>query len=175
MVSLGLRFLQERGEDGQLVYRLDPPIDVFVTYDGKRAPDIAASRYAVRHLVSAEVCLSFVTRNMIFRIIQIDAALASRQLDTTQSSGSSEKSSLFNKRYAIYFDIIAYDYSRPDIESFSRPPAIARVVLSVSASCPPLHEKDLQPGALPTKPNYRCSKRVTLSSTNAPLYRMVVH
>jgi len=31
------------------------PIDVFVTYDGKRAADIAVSRYAVRHLVAAEV------------------------------------------------------------------------------------------------------------------------
>ena len=28
---------------------------MFVTYDGKRAPDIAVSRYAVRHLVAAEV------------------------------------------------------------------------------------------------------------------------
>ncbi|KAH9950273.1 P-loop containing nucleoside triphosphate hydrolase protein [Amylocystis lapponica] len=55
MVSLELRFVQERAEDGQLVYRLDPPIDVFVTYDGKRALDIAASRYALRHLVAAEI------------------------------------------------------------------------------------------------------------------------
>lgn len=31
------------------------PIDVFVTYDGKRAADIAVSRYAVRHLVAGEV------------------------------------------------------------------------------------------------------------------------
>lgn len=31
------------------------PIDVFVTYDGKRAPDIAISRYAVRHLIATEV------------------------------------------------------------------------------------------------------------------------
>lgn len=28
---------------------------MFVTYDGKRAADIAVSRYAVRHLVAAEV------------------------------------------------------------------------------------------------------------------------
>jgi hypothetical protein len=35
------------------------PIDVFVTYDGKRAADIAVSRYAVRHLVAAEVCTPF--------------------------------------------------------------------------------------------------------------------
>jgi chromosome transmission fidelity protein 18 len=71
MASLELRFVQERAEDGQLSYRLDPyviyceiwlfnsdsnrPIDVFITYDGKRPTDIAVSRYAVRHLVSAEV------------------------------------------------------------------------------------------------------------------------
>ena len=73
MASLELRFVQERAEDGVLSYRLDPyvlsfsalssiivtntsrPIDVFVTYDGKRADDIAVSRYAVRHLVAGEV------------------------------------------------------------------------------------------------------------------------
>ena len=55
MANLELRFVQEKTEDGQLVYRLDPPVDVFVTYDGRRAADIAVSRYAVRHLVAAEV------------------------------------------------------------------------------------------------------------------------
>ncbi|KDQ61061.1 hypothetical protein JAAARDRAFT_67462 [Jaapia argillacea MUCL 33604] len=55
MVSLDLRFIQEKAEDGQLVYRLEPPIDVFVTYDGKRAADIAVSRYAVRHVVATEL------------------------------------------------------------------------------------------------------------------------
>ena len=55
MANLELRFVQEKTEEGQLVYRLDPPIDVFVTYDGRRAADIAISRYAVRHLVAAEV------------------------------------------------------------------------------------------------------------------------
>lgn len=74
MACLELRFVQERGEDGQLTYRLDPcgyfclfhndhlmnplphrPIDVFVTYDSKRAVDITLSRYAVRHIVAQEV------------------------------------------------------------------------------------------------------------------------
>lgn len=32
------------------------PIDVFITYDGKRAADIPVPRYATRHLVAAEVC-----------------------------------------------------------------------------------------------------------------------
>lgn len=55
MVALELRFVQEKMEDGQLTYRLDPPIDVFVTYDGKRAADIAVSKYAVRQLVATEI------------------------------------------------------------------------------------------------------------------------
>lgn len=58
MAALELRFVQERTEEGTLVYRLEPPVDVFVTYEGKRAADIAVSRYAVRHLVAAEVSLS---------------------------------------------------------------------------------------------------------------------
>lgn len=73
MVSLELRYVQERAEDGQLMYKLDPwalesartvicvlmpthrPVDSFVIYDGKRAADIAPPRYAVRHLVATEV------------------------------------------------------------------------------------------------------------------------
>lgn len=71
MVALELRFVQEKQEDGQMMYRLDPcvgyyiwssildmvfsPIDAFITYDGKRATDIAVSRYATRRLIASEV------------------------------------------------------------------------------------------------------------------------
>ena len=71
MVTLDLRFVQDKAEDGSLIYRLDPcvtflslgkytnsrcsPVDVFVTYDGKRSSDIAISRYAIRQLVANEV------------------------------------------------------------------------------------------------------------------------
>ncbi|KAI0672750.1 P-loop containing nucleoside triphosphate hydrolase protein [Trametes maxima] len=63
MATLELRFVQDKTEDGQLVYRLDPPVDVFVTYDGKRAADIAVSRYAVRHLVAAEIDAKVIARH----------------------------------------------------------------------------------------------------------------
>ncbi|KAK6907495.1 hypothetical protein I203_101489 [Kwoniella mangroviensis CBS 8507] len=52
MIPLGLRFWQEKGENGQPMMRLEPPIDVFVHYEGKRADDIAASRFAVRQLIA---------------------------------------------------------------------------------------------------------------------------
>ncbi|KAJ7221036.1 P-loop containing nucleoside triphosphate hydrolase protein [Mycena haematopus] len=64
MSTLELQFFQERAEDGQLSYRLDPPIDVFVTYDGKRAADIAVSRYAVRHLVAGEIEAQMISRKV---------------------------------------------------------------------------------------------------------------
>ncbi|KAL1762152.1 P-loop containing nucleoside triphosphate hydrolase protein [Schizophyllum commune] len=55
MAAMEFRFLPERGEDGQLSYRLEPPIDVFITYDGKRAADIPASRYAVRQMIELAI------------------------------------------------------------------------------------------------------------------------
>ncbi|KAJ7286133.1 P-loop containing nucleoside triphosphate hydrolase protein [Mycena rebaudengoi] len=64
MSTLELQFYQERAEDGQLTYRLDPPIDVFVTYDGKRAADISVSRYAVRHLVAGEIEAQMISRKV---------------------------------------------------------------------------------------------------------------
>ncbi|KAF9014074.1 P-loop containing nucleoside triphosphate hydrolase protein [Cyathus striatus] len=66
MAALGLRFIQERAEDGQLSYRIDPAIDVFITYDGKRAADILVSRYAVRHLVAQEIDARITTREVEF-------------------------------------------------------------------------------------------------------------
>lgn len=74
MIPLGLRFWVEKTEGGQPMMRLEPcvhhaihsyrscssirPIDVFIHYEGKRADDIAASRFAVRQLVAQAVSLS---------------------------------------------------------------------------------------------------------------------
>ncbi|KAJ9100114.1 hypothetical protein QFC19_005794 [Naganishia cerealis] len=52
MLALNLSFYRDKTEDGQPMFRLDPPIDVFIHYDGKRAADIAQSRFAVRQLVA---------------------------------------------------------------------------------------------------------------------------
>ncbi|ORY29754.1 hypothetical protein BCR39DRAFT_588132 [Naematelia encephala] len=82
MIPLGLRFWMEKGENGQPMMRLEPPIDVFITYEGKRADDIAASRFAVRQLVSQAVSLSHISiwmfqGKLIF--VQMDAEVARRK------------------------------------------------------------------------------------------------
>ncbi|KAL0946782.1 hypothetical protein HGRIS_012955 [Hohenbuehelia grisea] len=79
MASLDLHFVQERAEDGQLSYRLDPPIDVFINYDGKRAADITVTRYATRHLVAGE----------------IDARVASQKVTVVEKDNKTRSSGFF--------------------------------------------------------------------------------
>ncbi|CAE6360318.1 unnamed protein product [Rhizoctonia solani] len=55
MAAMELRYIQDKNEDGQPIYRLEPAIDVFVTYDGKRPTDMSPSRFAVRQMVAEEL------------------------------------------------------------------------------------------------------------------------
>ncbi|KAJ1309444.1 hypothetical protein OPQ81_006220 [Rhizoctonia solani] len=55
MTAMELRYIQDKNEDGQAIYRLEPAIDVFVTYDGKRGADMNPSRFAVRQMVAEEL------------------------------------------------------------------------------------------------------------------------
>ncbi|GAA5865391.1 hypothetical protein JCM1840_001552 [Sporobolomyces johnsonii] len=55
MITTKLSFVLDKNEEGQLSYKLDPPIDVFVHFEGKRASDIAPSRYAVRQMINREI------------------------------------------------------------------------------------------------------------------------
>ncbi|GAA5965764.1 hypothetical protein JCM8115_000918 [Rhodotorula mucilaginosa] len=55
MITTNLTFALDKSEDGQLSYKLDPPIDVFVHFDGKRASDIAPGRFAVRQMINREI------------------------------------------------------------------------------------------------------------------------
>ncbi|KIO32526.1 hypothetical protein M407DRAFT_213664 [Tulasnella calospora MUT 4182] len=84
MVSLELRFVQEKSEDGQLMYRLDPPLDVCITYEGKRSSDIPPPRYAVRHMVAAA----------------IEDEYAARQADAVEKNQGRKVSSFFGRQKA---------------------------------------------------------------------------
>ncbi|GAA5930725.1 hypothetical protein JCM1841_004748 [Sporobolomyces salmonicolor] len=55
MITTKLSFVLDKNEEGQLSYKLDPPIDVFVHFGGKRASDMAPSRYAVRQMINREI------------------------------------------------------------------------------------------------------------------------
>lgn len=62
MLDLGISYVQDRNEDGQVVYKLDPPLDVFVSFEGKRASDLPAARFNLRQLISKELEAEIVRR-----------------------------------------------------------------------------------------------------------------
>ncbi|TFL01376.1 hypothetical protein BDV98DRAFT_548919 [Pterulicium gracile] len=118
MVALDMNFLREREEDGQLVYRLEPPIDVFVTYDGKRAADIPISRYAVRQLVSQEIEMKAVSHHADFveKESTSKRSFAARFSSKRRADGDDGDSPNKRARTAEAVDIV----DRPPVDFFGR-------------------------------------------------------
>lgn len=65
-------FISGTGPVTHLLRRVGRPVDVFITYDGKRASDIALSKYAVRHLVATEASSTCV-RALLGSYILVDS------------------------------------------------------------------------------------------------------
>ncbi|PLW57969.1 hypothetical protein PCANC_00768 [Puccinia coronata f. sp. avenae] len=63
MQQLGLKFVQDKGEDGQLTYTLEPPVDFPAYYEGKRPLDIPPPRYSVRQMIVNEMTALSRARN----------------------------------------------------------------------------------------------------------------
>lgn len=63
MVDLGINYVPDRNEDGQTVFKLEPQLDVFIHYDGKRAPDVPMARFNLRQLISKELEAESVRRS----------------------------------------------------------------------------------------------------------------
>ncbi|KAG9052747.1 hypothetical protein FS842_009297 [Serendipita sp. 407] len=110
MVALDLRFVQEKQDDGVLVYRLEPPIDVFVTYDEKRAPDIAVTRYATRQLIASE----------------IDARVIERQAEAFDETSKPEIASFFNRASVPEETELSPRKGAHEEEMASSPPSASR-------------------------------------------------
>lgn len=96
-----MRLSLARNRLPSLLMRVTRPIDVFVTYDGKRASDIALSKYAVRHLVATEVSCAFVRSLPDIQVIvvnsQIDEKLSATQTEPVEK-GKLKRSTFFNRR-----------------------------------------------------------------------------
>ncbi|CAO1622886.1 unnamed protein product [Jaminaea pallidilutea] len=55
MLHFGLEFVQDKTEEGHLIYRLEPPLEVFTSYEGKRSASVNQGRYAVRQMAMKEL------------------------------------------------------------------------------------------------------------------------
>ena len=54
MVDLNVTYLPDRNDEGLIIYRLDPPIDVFVHYEGKKPADLPMARFNLRQLIAKD-------------------------------------------------------------------------------------------------------------------------
>ena len=91
MIHLGLRFVQDRTEEGHLVWKVDPPLDSFAQFDGHGPSTSGPSagggnKFAIRHMVSKE----------------IDAAMARLASGGTIEKDESNKFQASSKAIAIY-------------------------------------------------------------------------
>ncbi|CAK5277317.1 unnamed protein product [Mycena citricolor] len=132
MSTLELQFFQERAEDGQLSYRLDPPIDVFVTYDGKRAADMPVSRYAVRHLVAGEIEAQLIAKRV--DIVERERQGKKRFLNADSSAPKApEDKAPSNKRARTDGPVIDIA-DKPPTDFFGRPITVQSASSAKSAA-----------------------------------------
>ncbi len=90
MTSLGIKFVQDKISEeeaaatgqtaGALVYKLDPPLDIFTQFEGKRSKEIGPSRFAVRQLVAREMERQLLRRNTGVDTAEDDAGRRPRTL-----------------------------------------------------------------------------------------------
>jgi len=88
------------------------PIDVFVTYDGKRAADISVSRYAVRQLVATEVCESVEYEITILTLPKIDAALVAKQADAVEKGKEDARANFFKTFVYLHIWCLRHSHGR---------------------------------------------------------------
>jgi hypothetical protein len=68
-----------------------------VTYDEKKAADIAVSRYATRHLIAAEVSTTGKCLVICSKTFQIDAVVIEKQVEAFEESTKPKVSSFFDR------------------------------------------------------------------------------
>lgn len=137
MTSLNVKFVQDKISDeeaaatgqsaGQLVYKLDPPLDIFTQFEGKRAKEIGPSRFAVRQLVAREMERQLLRRNAGVEGGEDDAGSTSKSATAIyRSKGASAdvaRDSIKNK------EKIAVDFfGRPIVQKSASVPAALSAV-----------------------------------------------
>lgn len=73
-------------------------MDVFITYEGKRAPDVCVQRYATRKVIAGEVpsYIYYIWQSIDSCATKIDAQLATRHADVIER-GRAKTHDIFKK------------------------------------------------------------------------------
>lgn len=126
MSSLNIRFVQDRISDeeaastgqtaGQLVYKLDPPLDIFTQFEGKRSKENGPSRFAVRQMVVKETEKAAL-RKLTGADANDDISTAKLAMAVYRTNGSTSSSAVVDKTAKIAVDF----FGRPIVKPPSAP------------------------------------------------------
>lgn len=126
MSSLNIRFVQDRLSDeeaastgqsvGQLVYKLDPPLDIFTQFEGKRSKENGPSRFAVRQMVVKETEKAAL-RKLTGADANDDISTANLAMAVYRTNGSTTSGGLQDKKDKVAVDF----FGRPIVKTQSAP------------------------------------------------------
>ncbi|KAG0089852.1 hypothetical protein BGZ93_002556 [Podila epicladia] len=89
MIHFQLTFVQEKTEDGQFVYRLEPSIEKLGDFSSIGLKNVLTNRYAVRQLIAQEIELEIVRRTEAAKEVKLAASLGASSLDSTMMASLS--------------------------------------------------------------------------------------
>ncbi|SPO23599.1 related to CTF18 - Chromosome Transmission Fidelity factor [Ustilago trichophora] len=138
MTSLNIKFVQDKISEeeaaatgqsaGQLVYKLDPPLDIFTQFEGKRSKEVGPSRFAVRQLVAREMERQLLRKNAGVEDGEDDAGSASKSATAIYRSKSANadaaRDSIKNKKEKMAVDF----FGRPIVQKSASVPAALSAV-----------------------------------------------
>ena len=139
MTSLNIHFVQDKisqeeaaatGQSaGQLVYKLDPPLDIFTQFEGKRSKEIGPSRFAVRQLVAREMERQLLRRNTGMDGVEDDAGSTSKNATAiyrskSTSAAEAARDAIKNKKEKVAIDF----FGRPIVQKSASVPAALTAV-----------------------------------------------
>ncbi|CBQ73206.1 related to CTF18-Chromosome Transmission Fidelity factor [Sporisorium reilianum SRZ2] len=135
MTSLNIRFVQDKISDdeaaatgqtaGQLVYKLEPLLDVFTQFEGKRSKEIGPSRFAVRQLVAREMERLLLRKNAGAEGVEEDDAGSTSKSATaiyrskSTNAADAARDAIKNKKEKIAVDF----FGRPIVQKSASVPA----------------------------------------------------
>ncbi|CDS00343.1 hypothetical protein [Sporisorium scitamineum] len=139
MTSLNISFVQDKISEeeaaatgqtaGQLVYKLEPPLDVFTQFEGKRSKEIGPSRFAVRQLVAREMERQVLRKNAGVKGGEDDAGSTSKNATAIYRSKGMNAADAARDAIKSKKEKIAVDFfGRPIVQKSASVPAALTAV-----------------------------------------------
>lgn len=88
MIEFGLSFVQEKNEDGQFIFKLDPPVEQLLSFNLSTPKNVLPRQYAVRQMISHEIETEILRRREEASQLRNGPDKSNKDKQTTESVAS---------------------------------------------------------------------------------------